>query len=371
MRRRVRSLALVGTIIALQFVAFEAGLRTWTSSEAGPSFQSLFQSDPLIGHRLNPHARIRFRTAEFDAEIAINGAGVRDDEELGPKAPDERRIVLLGDSLVLAVQVPFQQTFGELLEADLNRRSSGVRYRVINAGVQGYGPIEELLLFRLLGQRLQPDLVVACLYAGNDAEEAFGSRWKLQPRAAADHRAAADSWLVRLRRLVRQSMVLQIVRLRLVMATERLEMFKPPEPPLQSYAVDPAPRIAEGMAATAGAVEAIARHAAELGAATAVVLLPARLQVDDADYERYVEIVRDAGGAFERDAATERLHRALAGLPVPRFDALPAFRRAQPGPDVFFQTTAHLTPHGHQVLAEALSEFLRASGLAGPGAPRP
>ena len=29
---------------------------------------------------------------------------------------NERRILILGDSLVLSVQVPFAQTFGELLE---------------------------------------------------------------------------------------------------------------------------------------------------------------------------------------------------------------------------------------------------------------
>ena len=113
-------------IAAAQFGLFEAGLRTWGSSEAAPSFQGLFEPDPAIGFRLKPHARMRFTTSEFTADIAINGAGLRDDEELGPKSPQERRIVLLGDSLVLSVQVPFQQTFGELLERRLNSRSSAV-----------------------------------------------------------------------------------------------------------------------------------------------------------------------------------------------------------------------------------------------------
>ena len=85
-----------------------------------PSFQGLFETDPAIGYRLKPHARTRFTTSEFTADIAINGAGLRDDDEIGPKPPHERRIVLLGDSLVLSVQVPFRQTFGELLEQRLN-----------------------------------------------------------------------------------------------------------------------------------------------------------------------------------------------------------------------------------------------------------
>ena len=56
--------------------------------------------DPAIGYRLRPNARTRFVTAEFDTEIAINAQGVRDDADIGPKPANERRIVVLGDSLV-------------------------------------------------------------------------------------------------------------------------------------------------------------------------------------------------------------------------------------------------------------------------------
>ena len=47
-----------------------------------------------------------------------------------------------GDSIVFAVQVAQSQTFCEQLERRLNARGDGRRYRVINAGVQGYGPAE-------------------------------------------------------------------------------------------------------------------------------------------------------------------------------------------------------------------------------------
>jgi len=182
-------------IMFLQFGIFEVALRTWGSSEAAPAFQGLFTADPEIGYRLKPGARVRFTTAEFDTEIAINRAGVRDDEEIGPKAPNERRIVILGDSLVLSVQVPFRQTFGEILETRLNSRPSLYRYRVINAGVQGYGPIEERLFFHDVARELDPDVVLETLFVGNDAEEAVTSEPRLgggaQPTAAARMNAAA------------------------------------------------------------------------------------------------------------------------------------------------------------------------------------
>ena len=50
---------------------------------------------------------------------------------------------------------------------------------MINAGVQGYGPVQELLFFRSIVERVQPDLVVETLFVGNDTEEAVASAFRL------------------------------------------------------------------------------------------------------------------------------------------------------------------------------------------------
>lgn len=355
-------MAVFALILAAQFGVFEAALRTWGSSEAAPAFQGLFANDPVIGYRLKPGARIRFATSEFDTDIAVNSSGVRDDEEIGEKAPNERRILVLGDSLVLSVQVPFRQTFGELLEQRLNSHASPVHYRVINAGVQGYGPVQELLFFRSILPVVKPDLVIETLFVGNDAEDAVASEGLLAQgrRPATDAMRAATT--VRLRRLVRRSMVLQVLRLRVVAATERFTRTAgPPEPPLQSYAANPVARIAHGLEVTRRVVAEIAADARASGARTAVILMPARFQVNDVDYANLRDAVSQAGGELVRDAATARFDAALRDLPVSRFDALPALRSA--GPDVFYLHTVHLTPRGHEVVADALERFLRESRL--------
>jgi hypothetical protein len=363
-RRRARHALAFAIVLAIQFGVFEAALRMWGSSEAAPAFQGLFTGDPAIGYRLKPGAHVRFTTAEFDTDIAINATGVRDEEPLGPKAPDERRIVILGDSLVLSVQVAWGQTFGELLEARLNARSSGHHYRVINAGVQGYGPVEELLLFRSLAPTLQPDLVIETLFVGNDAEEAVTSASKLKADSRPAASAVGESLSTRLRRIVRRSMVLQVLRLRVVSATERFSgALGTPEPPLQSYAATPAPRIAQGLTITRECVAEIASTASASGARTAVMLMPARFQIDDADFGRLKEAVAQSGGELVRDAATSRFDAALAGLSLPRLDVLPALRAALPGPDLFFQQTVHLTPRGHEIVADALDRFIQQQHL--------
>jgi lysophospholipase L1-like esterase len=363
-RGRARRFAVFLIIAAAQFGLFELGMRTWGSSEAAPAFQGLFTDDPSTGYRLKPGARVRFATAEFDTEIAINDGGVRDDEEIGPKAQDEQRILLLGDSLVLAVQVPFRQTFGELLERRLNASQSSIRYRVINGGVQGYGPVEELLHLRRLIREVQPDLVIETLFVGNDAEEAVTSAPKLTGGRQPSADAFRESASTRLRRLVRRSMVLQVLRLRIASATERFSWTSgTPEPPLQSYAAVPAPRIGQGVAITRRVMESMIADSRKAGARVAVVLMPARFQVDDADYGRLREAVREAGGELVRDGATRRFEEALTGIDAPVLDPLPAMRAVLPGPDLFFQQTVHLTPRGHDVVAEALDRFLRDSRL--------
>lgn len=361
MSGRAHRLLLFLAVFVAWFAVFEVSLRTWGSSEAAPPFQKLFVPDPIIGYRLQPGARTQFSTAEFETDIAINGTGVRDDEELGPKMPGTKRILVLGDSLVLAVQVPFEQTFTERMERQLNARlpqANGVSYRVINGGVQGYGPVEELLLFRQLVGTVQPDIVLAMVFVGNDAEEALTS----QPKLSTERRyteVLSESVVTKLRRTVRRSMVLQILRLRIVAATSRFRVMSPaPEPPHQTYAANPAPRIAKGIELTRDILQQLSEEAARAGARTGIVLMPARFQINDADFGRLREIVEQAGGDLQRDAATERFAAVLGQLQLPMLDLLPVLRQASPGPELFFEANVHLTRRGHEVVGDALARFV-------------
>jgi lysophospholipase L1-like esterase len=357
-RRRLRRLALFGAIVAAQFGVFEAGLRRWGSSEAAPSFQGLFMPDPDVGFRLKPGARIRFETREFSTDLAINNAGIRDDEDLAPKRRDERRVVVLGDSLVMSVQVPQRSAFPELLERRLNQRHPFPSYRVLNAGVQGYGPVQELLWFRKFGAALEPDLVIVTVFVANDAEDAYASRLALNPEQQSRQERLREALTITLRRMVRQSMVLQILRARANAVTAHFRPRATAAPPYQSYAANPMPWVGDGFAIAVDCVRRIAAHAETLGARTMVVLMPARFQLDDGDYGRLRRVVADAHGELVRDAASERFATALSGLGLPVLDLLPVLRSAGPGADLFFQYNVHLTPRGHEIVADALDAFL-------------
>jgi hypothetical protein len=360
----VRRLLAFGLILVVQFAALEIGLRIVSGSEASPSFQALFMTDPEVGHRLRPGARTRYRTVEFTTDLAINAQGVRDDADIGPKAPDERRVVVLGDSLVLSVQVPMVEWFGKRLEARLNADDPAHRWRVINAGVQGYGPVEEWFFFDKVAAGFDPDVVLVVTFVANDAIEAYDHGAWLdagRPPEASGGEAA----LTRLRRLKRASMVLQIVGLRWDLLKSR---FRTPAPsrPVSTYLDNPPPDVTQGLEVSRRAIGLISGRATAIGARTGVVLMPARFQTDDADYGRMDEIVRQAGGVLRRNAATDRFGDALAPLGLPTLDLLPVLAAQPDRAGLFFQRNVHLTPRGHEVVADALQRFLGSSGLIAP-----
>jgi hypothetical protein len=89
--------------------------------------------------------------------------------------------------------------------------------------------------------------------------------------------------------------------------------------------------------------------------------MPARFQLDPAEFERLRAVVDPMGGRLRVDLATERFHDALAGVDLPLLDMLPRFREAPEGQ--FFATTVHLTRRGHETVAAALDGFLAERAL--------
>lgn len=353
-----RRVALIVLILAVEFALLEAGLRAWGAFESTSTFQSLFMDDPQVGVRLRPNARIRYSTVEFTTDIAVNAQGVRDDDPIGPKEPGERRVLVLGDSLVLSVQVAQSQTFCEALERRLNAAAGG-RWRVINGGVQGYGPVDSWLFFDHVAAAFEPDVVLVVAYVGNDAIEAADSEASLE---AGRPIRSSQPTLTRIRRLIRASAVLQLVRVRWDQLRSRLATGAP-ERPLVTYLTDPPPVLQQGLDVTRRAFGLVADRARAAGARPGLVLMPARLQVNDEDFANLRAIVHEAGGEIDRHAATRRFHEALAPLGLPMVDLQPALSRQPDGKGLFFQRTAHLTPRGHAAVADALFEFLQNSGL--------
>jgi hypothetical protein len=139
-----------------------------------------------------------------------------------------------------------------------------------------------------------------------------------------------------------------------------------PERPLTSYLADPPREVLHGLQVSRDAFARIAERAAGIGARTGLVLMPARFQTDDGDYGRLEAAVSQAGGTLIRNAATDRFWHTLTPMGLPIVDLLPVLESQPDRSGLFFQGNIHLTLRGHQVVADALAEFVVTSGLAAP-----
>lgn len=173
LRRGAALFALAGTSVAATLGAFEVVTR-WLGYEpiyAVYSHPEVFwQKDALLGWSHEPNSEGTYVgprpwPVEFETPVHINSLGLRG-PELGVRPEDGYRVMVLGDSMVAAFEVRYEETFTALLEAGL-RREFDFPVEVINAGVRGYGTDQSYLYYKERGRRLRPDLVVF-IHGGND-----------------------------------------------------------------------------------------------------------------------------------------------------------------------------------------------------------
>lgn len=161
-RRTWQRLALAGATGALCLLAVEIVLRirypfgdsTWPGT-----------FDAKVGLHFAPDRDVQ-RTNLFDfAQVQhTNSLGFLD-REPRELQPGERRIVVLGDSFVEAVQVPIEQKFHVRLEEELRARGIAVATQAF--GMSGAGTSTELGWYRELVRPLHPTLVIV-LFVYND-----------------------------------------------------------------------------------------------------------------------------------------------------------------------------------------------------------
>ena len=225
--------------------------------------------------------------------------------------------------------------------------------------MQGYGPVQEWLLFDKVAAAFDPDIVLVVPFVANDATDAADALASLEAGHVVKTTQPSVQWI---RRIVQSSVVLQSVRARWDQLRSRVSMGTP-ERPLASYLTNPPPVVAQGLEVSRRAIGQIAQRASALGARTAIALMPARFQTNDPDFQRLDVTVRHAGGVLDRDSASHRFHDALEPLGLPMTDLQTVLARQPDREGLFYQQTVHLTPRGHRVVADALWDFLQTTGL--------
>jgi hypothetical protein len=101
--------------------------------------------------------------------LTANQMGLRGPETTFEKPAGTVRILNLGDSIAMGWAVSYEDTYGHQLEGLLaGADDSGAKYEVINAGVPGWNPKNELAYLLDEGFRYEPDLIVLDMTLVND-----------------------------------------------------------------------------------------------------------------------------------------------------------------------------------------------------------
>ncbi len=125
---------------------------------------TIIRFDPLTGWALVPGARrhVVDRARGLDYRVRIDANGRRA-VTVRPRGPVRHRILFLGDSVTFGSGVEAPDRF-----ADRLARVLADSVEVIDAGVPGWGPDQEILWYEQRGRSLGADVVVLVFFMPND-----------------------------------------------------------------------------------------------------------------------------------------------------------------------------------------------------------
>jgi hypothetical protein len=362
--------------IAVAVAALEVAVRV-----AGLDAPLMWEPDRVLGWRNIPGSQQRW-TEEGTAWVEINALGLRDPERVLAKPAGVFRIAVMGDSMTQAVQVDGHQTFCQLLEERLRQR--GLNVEVLNFGVNGYGPLQEYLLFSEYARQFQPDLVLHAVFLDNDIADSDprlavgqGGAPFLQratPGFAIDSSAAVASYegyhrepvytVRRLSALYRMMSARRYDRIRTAAFQTGLGDSGQVPKRYLLYARPPAPEWQDAWTTFERVVEQFAESVRGAGARYAMVAVPAgQIVNDEAWQELQSRFPAMAAREWSRSEPEMRLREIAGRRGVELVSPFDAFAAHPERTSLFFGQVGHFTPRGHQVMAAALDAALQERGL--------
>jgi hypothetical protein len=332
-----------------------------TKAEKSIDSVVLFGGPHGVRLRPNTHGEIHNHILSGrDIVIDVNSLGLRY-AELGPKGPDEFRVLVLGDSITFGDFVLESETWTGQMESLAAGRKKTVRF--INAGLPGAGTAEELALFREIGARVKPDLVLVGMYL-NDAQTGSLFFTKKLPGRWAKSRFL--SWLSERfqlldTRFLRKALPGEIdPRWRETFRAGRPlktgDMFGTRDGfdyeiynAYMDFGLGWNPKAWEIIGTITSALhDEVTAQDARL----AVLLFPVHLQVK---------------GTFEDFEPQKSCARMCARLDIPFDDPVPVLRRTwQSNHEKLFFDHCHYTPRGYEVVARQTVDFLDSEKLIPP-----
>jgi hypothetical protein len=147
------------------------------------AFPKMMENDPALGWKHRANVARRFTNEHGEAVLVTqNALGFRGALYPEARASGRFRVLFLGDSFTEGTQVSDAALFTAVIER------MRPEIEAINAGTASYGTLQELLLWREIGARVNPDAVVVMFYSNDltDNELAYSPAIGPRPYARLD-----------------------------------------------------------------------------------------------------------------------------------------------------------------------------------------
>lgn len=366
----VKRLLLLGVTLLMLLALGEIGLRLFSRT-----VPPLVEKDPLIGQRYlrSFSAEIYVPEAQRVVAVRFNSQGFRGPDRPREKPGNARRVAVLGDSMIASLGVNEQDTFVCRLEELLRRSHPQWQWEVLNYGVSGASPGQELALYRELVHQWRPDIVLGCFFTGNDLADNcrrlsnnpriyfdLDEHGQLQQLPYSAERAAVSAWLNRHSRLyVWQRELVNAARHRV------LENVGTLEPGQKIFSTQESDDLAYAWRLSAAIQAELQRQVTAHGAQFAVILLPCNFQVYRDSFEKLRTLAGPLGPHFDADHPDRRLGQLCREANIPFVSLSKDFRAAAPAgkSDVreqwlFHQGFGHFNEQGNALAAQVVHRFL-------------
>ncbi len=360
--------AVQGILLTAAGISVALGLAEVATRALTDTPPPLLLRNAQIGNHYIPNFDDEVFTEESGrrTHLRFNRHGFRGPDWPQDKPSEATRVVVLGDSMIAALAVPEDQILTSRLQSTLTGTTSQ-RWQVLNFGVSASSPGQELVLYRRLASKYEPDVVIAAFFVGNDLSDSsremdnypriyleLDEAGQLRQRPFGGRRASASTWLNQHSRFyvwqkVTVNRALHTAQAKQGSLPQRYHVYntQPPEPAQRAWKL---------VEAVYGAMhKEMAARCTRLG----VVLIPSGRMVYADGFLHVTELAGELATQFDRDEPDRRLAQICERQGLPCMSLTAAMRAAADGPLLYFNGTGHMTSAGQAVASAAIAPFVQ------------
>lgn len=376
--------ALVVTSTVVSLGGLELGARLLLPEP--PDMLGIYARHPEYVFLLAPNGRGHHRIALPEGkskriDFATSSQGLRD-VEYSDKAPGEYRIAMLGDSFTMGHTTAPADSIPKQLEVRLREASPGREVRVLNCGLGGAGPLQELGMLRERALPLEPDAVILQIFPMNDIGNALESAGKhLRAYAplwleAVDVYRYGDRLAYRLDTALRRrshayrALCLATSRRWIVRAGNRCRLLTPPtakRPPsvnrpyvLEADLAEGYPELDEAFSLFQRCVLEIRDECRVRGIPFMAYCIPGIPQIFDDRWQAVLQEI-PSPDLYDRGKSLRMTEEFLLREGIPFVSVLEPLRACGGVRETHYLEDGHLSERGNGVVAEVLAEYVLAS----------